>query len=99
MSAYSELLLGIENDNVDQHLRSLQAWPAHEDDFRGRVSTQQQPIRSGEMGGVVDVLVVALGSGGAGAVLARSVTTWLTQTRPTSRSRPRAAKARGSRLT
>ncbi|MBC2864486.1 hypothetical protein H1R13_05595 [Streptomyces mexicanus] len=29
------------------------------------------------MGGVLDVLVVALGSGGAGAVLAQSLATWL----------------------
>ena len=33
------------------------------------------------MGGVLDVLVVALGSGGAGAVLATSVSTWLSQPR------------------
>lgn len=81
MTAYSDLLLGVEGVNADQYFRSLQAWLAHEDDFRGRVSTRRQPIRPGEMGSVIDVLVVALGSGGAGAVLARSVTTWLTQTR------------------
>jgi len=81
MTATSELHFAIDGDNADRYFQSLYSWLANENDFRGQVNARQQPIRPGEMGGVIDVLVVALGSGGAGAVLARSVTTWLTQTR------------------
>ncbi|MGH2844047.1 MAG: effector-associated constant component EACC1 [Solirubrobacteraceae bacterium] len=62
-------------------LRSLLEWLRHEDALRGRVCTVHAPVRPGEMGGVLEVLEVALGSGGAGAVLAGSVSTWLSQPR------------------
>ncbi|MGH3426526.1 MAG: effector-associated constant component EACC1 [Pseudonocardiaceae bacterium] len=62
-------------------LRSLLDWLRHEDALRGRVRTGHAPVRPGEMGGVLEVLEVALGSGGAGAVLAGSVSTWLSQPR------------------
>lgn len=42
---------------------------------------EQAAPRPGEMGGLADALVVALSSGGAGAVLARSLSTWLWQRR------------------
>jgi hypothetical protein len=62
-------------------LRSLLDWLRHEDALRGRVRAVQTPLRPGEMGGVLDLLEVALGSGGAGAVLAASVSSWLSQPR------------------
>lgn len=62
-------------------LRSLLDWLGHEDTLRGRVRAVHASVRPGEMGGVLDVLMVALGSGGAGAVLATSVSTWLSQPR------------------
>jgi hypothetical protein len=53
-----------------------------EDTLRGRVRTASRPVRPGEMGaGVLDVLEVVLGSGGAGAVLASLVSAWLSQPR------------------
>jgi hypothetical protein len=58
-------------------------WLRHEDTLRGRVRTAQTPARPGEMGGVLDALEVALGSGGADALLATSVSTWLSQPRRT----------------
>ena len=63
-------------------LRSLLDWLRHEDAPRGRVRPAQVPVRVGEMGaGALDALEVALGSGGALAVLAASVSTWLSQPR------------------
>ncbi len=64
-------------------LRSLLDWLRHEDTLRSRVRTARTPVRPGEMGGVLDVLEVALGSGGAGAALAASVSSWLSQPRRT----------------
>ena len=46
--------------------------------FRGRVNRVTAPPADGQLGGgVVDVLEVALGSGGAGVVLAQSLAVWL----------------------
>jgi Effector Associated Constant Component 1 len=73
-----QLSISAEDGGV---LRSLLDWLKHEDTLRGRVRTAQTPVRSGEMGGVLDVLMVALGSGGAGAASATSVSTWLSQPR------------------
>lgn len=72
--------LSISADDGDV-LRSLLEWLRHEDTLRGRVRTGHAPVRPGEMGGVLEVLEVALGSGGASAVLAGSVSTWLSQPR------------------
>lgn len=59
------------------HLFALRDWLTAEDPLRGLVSPLRSPPKPGEMGGVVDVLNVALGSGGAGVVLIRSLCTWL----------------------
>jgi hypothetical protein len=61
--------------------RSLRDWLEGEDGLRGRVSTEAQPIGEDDMGAVSDVLMIALGSGGAGAVLAASLSTWIRQLR------------------
>lgn len=71
--------LRITSDEPDE-LRSLLEWLRREDELRGRVSLEGAVDPSGEqMGGVLDVLTVALGSGGAAAVLAGSLSTWFTQ--------------------
>ena len=59
----------------------LRDWLAAEDPLRGGVTPLRSNPNPGEMGGAVEVLTVALGSGGAGAVLARSLCTWLVQRR------------------
>ncbi|MGH3722338.1 MAG: effector-associated constant component EACC1 [Pseudonocardiaceae bacterium] len=74
----SDPQLSISADGGDE-LRSLLDWLRHEDTLRGRVRSVQEPVRPGQMGGVLDALVMALGSDGAGAVLATSVSTWLSQ--------------------
>jgi membrane-associated two-gene conflict system component 1 (EACC1) len=60
---------------------SLRNWLDGEDSLRGRVTMDEVPIGEGEMGAVSDVSMVALGSGGAGAVLATSLATWIRQLR------------------
>jgi hypothetical protein len=61
-------------------LYSLFDWLQRNDELRGRIGTLSQQPGPDEMGGAVEILSVALGSGGAGAVLASSLATWL-QTR------------------
>ncbi len=60
-------------------LRSLWAWLRREDELRGLVRPVERPSRPGEMGPVLEALAVAVGTGGAGAVLAHSVAVWLEQ--------------------
>lgn len=64
-------------------LRSLMAWLQQEDELRGRLRpASSSDAAEGTMGaGVFDVLTVALGSGGAGAVFARSLSAWLVNRR------------------
>jgi hypothetical protein len=62
-------------------LNSLYAWLQREDEFRGQVKAVSAALKSGEMGGVTEMLTVALGSGGAGAVLAGTLSTWLSMRR------------------
>lgn len=76
-----ELYLDVAGSERERELRALRSWLAREDELRGRLTLRSRPIEPDELGGVLDVLVVALGSGGAGAVLAGSLSTWLTQRR------------------
>lgn len=56
---------------------SLAQWLASERDLRGAVRTIPSPIAETQLGAVTDTITVALGSGGAGSVLASSLITWL----------------------
>ncbi|WP_229851817.1 effector-associated constant component EACC1 [Streptomyces albospinus] len=73
--------LRIGAGGADDQLRSLLDWLRHEDGLRGRVQAQRAPVAQGEMGGALDALVVAVGSGGVGAILANCVSTWIAQRR------------------
>jgi membrane-associated two-gene conflict system component 1 (EACC1) len=68
----------VEGDAGD--LYSLFDWLQRTDELRGRITTLSRQPGSHEMGGAMEILSVALGSGGAGAILASSLATWL-QTR------------------
>ncbi|MFG3532301.1 hypothetical protein ACGF8B_37070 [Streptomyces sp. NPDC047917] len=57
---------------------ALRDWLDSEDDLRGRVRLQRQPPLPGHMGSAMELLTVALGSGGILAVLIQSVCTWAT---------------------
>lgn len=61
-------------------LYSLFDWLQRNDEFRGRIKPLSQGSAPQDMGGTIEVLSVVLGSGGAGAVLVSSLSTWL-QTR------------------
>jgi hypothetical protein len=76
-----ELHLTAHGDDAVRLVRTLRTWLELEDELRGRLELRNKPILPGQMGGVVDVLAVTLGTGGAGAVLAASLSTWLTQRR------------------
>lgn len=71
----------IGSSDMQEELGRLRQWLSDEAEFRGRVRVEQAPLQAGQMGGVVEALTVALGSGGALAVLASSVTVWLQQRR------------------
>lgn len=70
---------------ADDHaqLLSLRQWLTTEDGLRGRVGLSAAAIPPGAMGGVADVLTVALASGGGLTVLAGSVRAWLVSRRST----------------
>lgn len=58
-------------------VRDLAKWLRGEDVLRGSVHLDEAPISTGDMGGIADSLTVAVGSGGAVAVLVQSLFTWL----------------------
>jgi Effector Associated Constant Component 1 len=60
---------------------ALKAWFDEVAELRGRSTVEVGPTRSGDLGGVSDVLVVALGSGGAVSVVAASLMRWLSARR------------------
>lgn len=55
---------------------ALKAWFDDLPDLRGRSTVQVGPAQVGNLGGVSDVLVVALGSGGAVSVVAGALVRW-----------------------
>lgn len=64
-------------DDARLVLESLFEWLRHEEPLRGRIEFRPTTVAPDAMGAVDEVLTVALGAGGAGAVLARSLTEWL----------------------
>ena len=66
-------------DKVSE-VAALWEWLRGERALTGTIRPAGPASREGELGGVADVLAIALSSGGAGAVLARSLMAWL-QTR------------------
>jgi len=64
-------------DDVSVELAALGEWLQGEDALRGRIRVVHGAIGETELGPVVELLTVALGTGGAGTVLASSLKTWL----------------------
>jgi hypothetical protein len=62
-------------------VRSLWQWLAGEPELRGRVDRIVGPPRSGELGGTVETLAVALGPGGVVGVLASALVSWVRRQR------------------
>ena len=65
-----------------EELAGLWEWIRVERDLAGVVRPIWRAPGDGELGGALDVLAVALGSGGAVAALAGSLTAWLKARRP-----------------
>ncbi len=63
-------------DSSDE-LRDLASWLRLEDELRGRVQMSERRIESGHMGGLLDAVSVAVGSGGLAVTFVRSLFTWL----------------------
>lgn len=76
-----EALIQIVGGDADD-VGSLAEWLVGEREFRGAVRTIDSPIEEDQLGSVTELITVALGSGGAGSLLASSLITWL-KTRPT----------------
>jgi hypothetical protein len=55
---------------------ALKAWFDDVPELRGRSTVEVAPTQIGDLGGVSDVLVVALGSGGAVSVIAGALVRW-----------------------
>jgi membrane-associated two-gene conflict system component 1 (EACC1) len=68
-------------DEVEE-FAELWRWLRGERALAGMVRAVPRRPGQGEMGGAFDMLAVALGSGGAGAMLAQSLTAWLRTRRP-----------------
>ncbi|MEV4000846.1 hypothetical protein [Actinomadura sp. NPDC049753] len=68
----------VEGAEAESQALGLCDWLGSEDELRGRVRPRRRAPEPGEMGASVELLTVALGSGGAVAVLMQSVCTWLT---------------------
>lgn len=74
--------LRLYSDNNDPEvLRSLYQWLRNEPELRGRVQQLDRQPAPGEMGALADVLMVALGSGGAVGVVASSLKVFFAQPR------------------
>lgn len=64
-------------DGAPDDLYALISWLQRDDEFRGRVTAVPVVAGPEQMGAIAETITVALGSGGAGAVLASTLTTWL----------------------
>jgi hypothetical protein len=69
--------LAVSGASDVRNVGELHEWLRRERALAGLVRRVPQPIEDGQLGGVADVLIVALGSGGVGAVLAQSLLTWI----------------------
>lgn len=75
------MLRVVGSRDPERDFRSLRDWLSEEPELRGGVQVADRPVRPGEMGAIEDVLMVAVGGGGAATVLARSVAVWLQRRR------------------
>jgi hypothetical protein len=61
----------------DDPARSLRSWLVDEDELRGRVRLMDRPPEPGRLGAWLETVAVVLAPGGAAAVLAGAVVSWV----------------------
>jgi hypothetical protein len=79
-----DVRIRITGDSGDD-LAALAEWLQGENELRGRIHAARADIGETDLGSVVELLTVALGTGGAGTVLASSLRTWLLARRTTAK--------------
>lgn len=79
-----ETRLIVEGADSAAELASLNVWLRRADELRGRVRAVPRTPAPGEMGGAIEVLAVAAGTGGVLTVLANSLSVWLAKPRRSS---------------
>ncbi|MFE3206110.1 hypothetical protein [Embleya sp. NPDC059237] len=72
-----DAVIGISGDDEIGELAALVGWLRAERDLQGSVRVVRKDIAEGELGGGLDVISVAVGSGGVGVALAQSLSAWL----------------------
>jgi len=73
-----DITLTVDSDQGEADLRSLQRWLLQDPGLRQVPITRLAPVPGdGDMGAVGEILLASLGAGGAGAVLANSLSVWL----------------------
>ncbi|SFF91471.1 hypothetical protein SAMN05216251_13712 [Actinacidiphila alni] len=72
-----DVLIGINGGDEVGELISLAGWLRAERDLQGAVQVVRRQVREAELGAALDVLSVAVGSGGVGVALAQSLSVWL----------------------
>ncbi|MFE9418347.1 hypothetical protein ACFYMX_22305 [Streptomyces griseofuscus] len=74
--------ISITDRDERKHLESLDSWLRLDSEFRGRTKLSGTPAE-GDLGTAVELLTVAIGSGGVISVLATSLSAWLQQPKKT----------------
>ncbi|MDV9173844.1 hypothetical protein R6V09_27530 [Streptomyces sp. W16] len=73
-----DITLTVDSDQGEADLRSLQRWLLQDPGLRQVPIARLAPVPGdGDMGAVGEILLASLGAGGAGAVLANSLSVWL----------------------
>ncbi|WNF25325.1 hypothetical protein RI138_00095 [Streptomyces sp. C11-1] len=72
----------LTGETAQAELTALADWLSREGELRGRSDIERPEARPGHMGGISEVVIVALGVQGAGTVLAASLSVWIRHRRP-----------------
>ncbi|TDV40653.1 effector-associated constant component EACC1 [Actinophytocola oryzae] len=84
-------------EEADEDIRRLARWLRDEDELKGRVSLGNAPLQQGEMGGVVDLVLVTLATG-TGPVFVRSLFDWLARRRSDAKVSLTVESAEGNKI-
>ncbi|WP_149260805.1 hypothetical protein [Actinomadura sp. K4S16] len=77
-----ELRIDLAGGDEIREKAALLQWLRTDRRLAGHVRLRRRPAGSEELGGALEVLMVAVGSGGVAAVLAQSLPVWLQSRRP-----------------